>query len=57
MSMIELTNGDKEMLREVLENHLTEVNWQMAFTHSTDSVQYLRKRREFIQGLIERLNG
>ena len=57
MSMIELTNGDKEILREVLQNHLTEVTWEIAFTHSRDSVQYLQKRREFIEGFIQRLNN
>jgi hypothetical protein len=56
MSLIELTNGDKEMLREVLQNHLTEVSWEMAFTHSKDSVQYLRKRREFMEDFIRRLD-
>jgi hypothetical protein len=54
--MIQLTNGDKEMLWEVLQNHLTEVTWEIAFTHSRDSVQYLQKRREFIEGLIHRLD-
>ncbi len=57
MSLIELTNGDKEMLREVLQNHLTEVSWEMAFTHRRDSVQFLRERREFIEGFIRRLKG
>ncbi len=57
MSMIELTNGDKEMLREVLQNHLKEVTWEIAFTHSKDSVQYLQKRREFIESFIQRLNS
>ncbi len=57
MSMFELTNGDKEMLREVLQNHLTEVTWEIAFTHSKDSVQYLRRRKEFIEGFIQRLTA
>ncbi len=57
MSAIELTNGDREMLQEVLQNHLTEVNWEIAFTHSRDSVRFLQKRREFIEGFIQRLNG
>ncbi len=57
MSVIELTNGDKDMLREVLQNHLTEVTWEIAFTHSRDSVQFLKKRMQFMEGLIRRLNG
>ncbi len=56
MSLIELTNGDKEMLREVLQNHLKEVTWEITFTHSKDSLQYLQKRREFIEGFIQRLD-
>jgi len=57
MTQIELTNGDKEMLQEVLRNHLKEVTWEIAFTHNKDSVQYLQKRREFIEGFIQRLNS
>ncbi len=57
MALTELTTGDKEMLREVLQNHLKEVSWEIAFTHSKDSVQFLQKRREFIEGFIQRLDG
>ncbi len=57
MNPIELTDGEKDMLREVLQNHLTEVSWEMAFTHRRDSVQFLRERREFIEGFIRRLKG
>ncbi len=57
MNPIELTDGDRDMLREVLQNHLTEVSWEIAFTHSKDSVQFLRKRREFIEDFIQRLNA
>ncbi len=57
MSTIELTDGDKEMLRNVLEKHLTQLSWEIAFTHSRDSVRFLRRRKEFIEGFIQRLNG
>ncbi len=57
MTQIELTDGDKDMLREILQNHLTEVTWETAFTHSKESVQYLQKRREFLEGFIQRLNS
>jgi hypothetical protein len=57
MKLIELTDGDKEILQEVLRNHLKEVTWEIAFTHNKDSVQYLQKRREFIEGFIQRLNS
>ncbi len=57
MSTIDLSDGDKEMLRNVLEKHLTQLTWEIAFTHSTDSIRFLRKRKEFIEGFIQRLNG
>jgi hypothetical protein len=56
MTQIELTDGDKDMLKEVLQNHLREVSWEIAFTHNKDSVQFLQKRKEFIEGFIQRLD-
>jgi hypothetical protein len=56
MKLIELTDGEKDMLREVLQNHLKEVSWEIAFTHSKDSVQFLQKRKEFIESFIQRLD-
>ena len=57
MAQIELTDGDRDMLRDVLQKHLTELSWEIAFTHRKDSLEFLRKRREFIEGFIQRLNG
>ncbi len=57
MSLNELTTGDKEMLRDNLQKHLSELSFEIAFTHSRDSVQFLQKRREFIEGFIQRLNS
>jgi hypothetical protein len=57
MAQIELTDGDRDMLRDVLQKHLTELSWEIAFTHRKDSLEFLRKRREFIEGFIQRLNA
>ena len=57
MAKIELTDGDRDMLRDVLQKHLTELSWEIAFTHRKDSLEFLRKRREFIEGFIQRLNA
>ncbi len=55
MAQIELTDGERDMLRDVLQKHLTELSWEIAFTHSRDSVEFLRKRKGFIEGFIQRL--
>ncbi len=55
MAQIELTDGERDMLRDVLKKHLTELSWEIAFTHSRDSVEFLRKRKGFIEGFIQRL--
>jgi hypothetical protein len=54
---IDLTDEDRDSLRNVLEKHLTELSWEIAFTHGRDSLEFLRKRRDFIEGFIRRLNG
>ena len=56
MARIELTDGERDMLRDVLQKHLTELSWEIAFTHTKDSVRFLQKRREFIEGFIKRLD-
>jgi len=57
MVNIQLNDGDKEMLQNVLEKHLTQLSWEIAFTHSRDSVRFLRERKEFIEGFMQRLSG
>jgi len=56
MALIELTDGDKEMLRDVLQKHLSELSWEVAFTHRRDCVEFLQDRKEFIEGFIQRLD-
>ncbi len=55
MSQIELTQHDTDMLREILEKHLSQLLLEIAFTHSKDSVAVLEKRKDFIEGFIRRL--
>ncbi len=57
MVQIELTDGDRNMLRNVLQKHLTELSWEIAFTHRKDSGEFLRKTKEFIENFTQRLNG
>lgn len=55
MFQIELTQYDMDMLREILQKHLSQLLLEIAFTHSKDSVAVLEKRRNFIEGFIRRL--
>ncbi len=53
---IELNDLEKNKLRDILQKHLKELSWEIAFTHTTDSVKFLRDRKEFIEGFIQRLD-
>jgi len=55
MAQIELTPSEMIMLREVLQKHLSELTFEVAFSHRGDSVEFLKKRKEFIESLIQRL--
>ena len=57
MTQIELTENEANMLKEILRKHLTELNFEMAFCHRRDTGDVLRKRKEFIEGLIQWLQG
>ena len=55
MAELRLTNRETDMLRQILQKHLGEVTFETAFTHRKDYVHFLQERRQFIEGLIERL--
>jgi hypothetical protein len=57
MAQIQLADEERDRLREVLHKYLAELSWEIAFTHTKDSLDYLRKRRDFVEGFIERLAG
>jgi len=56
MAQIELTQAEMNMLRDTLKTYLSELSFEIAFTHSKDSAETLRRRAEFMEGLIQRLD-
>ena len=56
MAQIELTQVEMNMLRETLKTYLSELSHEIAFTHSKDSAEVLRRRAEFMESLIQRLD-
>ena len=56
MVQIELEEGERDMLRDVLQKHLSELSFEIAFTHRKDPLKFLQKRKEFIEGFIQRLD-
>jgi hypothetical protein len=56
MVQIELTEGERETLRAILQKHFSELSWEIAFTHEKASLEFLQKRKEFLEGFIQRLN-
>lgn len=55
MAQVELTSQDIDTLQEILQNHLSELRWEIAFTHKKDIVKFLQNRKEFIEDFIQRL--
>ena len=55
MLQIELSQNDMDMLREILQTHLSELSFEIAFTHNRDYTKVLMKRRDFMESLIRRL--
>jgi len=57
MIQLQLTETETTTLREILEKHLKEMTYEIAFSHGKESIEYLKKRKEFIERLIERLRS
>ncbi len=55
MTQIELTQAETDMLRDTLKTYLSELSFEIAFTHSKDSAEVLRERAEFLEKFIGRL--
>jgi hypothetical protein len=55
MAQIELTQVEIEMLREILRKQLSELTLETAFTHRKDFHEFLKRRKEFMEGLVGRL--
>jgi len=57
MAQIELTRDEIAMLREILQKGLSELTLEIAFSDRKDFREFLKKRKGFMEGLIERLLG
>ena len=56
MPQIELTQVEIEMLREILRRQLSELTLETAFTHRKDFHEFLKRRKEFMEDLVGRLD-
>ena len=55
MIQIEMTRDEIETLREILRKDLSELTMETAFTHRRDFHEFLKRRKEFMEGFIGRL--
>ena len=53
--MIELKPDEMQMLKEILTDDLSDLRMEIADTDSMDFRENLKRRREFLELLIERL--
>jgi hypothetical protein len=57
MAHIELTEAENDMLREILKKALSELTLEIAFSDRKDFREFLKKRKEFMEGFVRRLEG
>ena len=57
MAQIELTQIEIDMLREILKKALSELSLEIAFSDRKDFREFLKKRKEFMEDFIQRLEG
>ncbi len=57
MVEIELTQSEADILREILQTHLSELTFEIAFTHSREFTELLKKKRDFMIDFLQRLEG
>ena len=55
MAQIELTYTEIDLLHEILQKSFSELSWEIAFTDRKDFRELLKKRKEFMEGFIQRL--
>ncbi len=55
MAQIEMMRDEIEMLREILRKELSELTLETAFTHRKDFHKYLKRRKEFMENFVGRL--
>ena len=56
MAQIELTQVEIELLREILKRYLSELTMEIARSDRKDFREFLKKRREFMETFIQRLD-
>ena len=56
MAQIELTQVEIESLQEILQRYLAELCMEIAHSDRKDFREFLKKRREFMEDLIQRLD-
>ena len=54
---IELTQDEANILREIIKTHLSELTFEIAFTHNKEFTELLKKKRDFIIDFLQRLEG
>ena len=54
---IELTQNEANLLREILQTHLSELTFEIAFTHNKGFTELLKKKRDFMIDFLQRLEG
>ncbi len=54
---VELTQNEANILREILQAHLSELTFEIAFTHNKEFTELLKKKRDFMIDFLERLEG
>jgi len=54
---IELTQDEANLLRDILKTHLSELTFEITFTHNKEFTQLLKRNREFMIDFLQRLEG
>ena len=56
MAQIEITQVEIELLRDILKRYLSELTMEIAYSDRKDFREFLKKRREFMEVFIQRLD-
>ena len=57
MIQLELTNEEEQDLREEVEKRLTDLDYEIAHTDSADFKKMLKRRRQSVGKLLEKLSA
>jgi len=56
MAQIEINQLEIELLRDILQRYLSELTMEIAYSDRKDFREFLKKRREFMEAFIQRLD-